>query len=493
MKAALRTAAYCAVALLIFLCGLFLGRARERADAAMTRAAREGSLSSEDSLPFSSLLPLIPGTKPEMLSPDFWIREPDRLLFSAEEIEDFSRNNPPYVSYSDVLDGEEHFLFIYDMPESVSGEAVRRLMQHADPEKLSASFPCVNGSIASPDYWEELSARRGIERIPDQVQPRYALCVSRCLAMQLPTEDFAAADAGERYCNELISAELLPCTGAVILHESTDGQWVYAICGSFCGWVRQEHLALCPDRESWLETLRPASFLVVTGSEIVLEQTVEPSASAGMILPMGTKLPLLEPRPEEIDGRSGLGCWAVGIPVRAGDGTLAWEQALIPVSKDVHEGWLTMTSSSVIRQAFKFLGRIYGWGGSLDANDCSGMIRQIYGCYGFELPRNARAIARLQDLGCGIFAKMAADKKLELLAQMPPGQLLYMDGHLMLYLGMDGGKPYVLSSCATYREPEGGSPEILGSYCVFVSGLDLRRANGRTWLEELVYFQWTDY
>ena len=496
MKKSLLSVGLFLLGVLLFLGGLYMGRSQRLLEAAQSQSAETHSLPEEEELSFSSDLPLIPGTRPEMLSPAFWTQGEDKLLFDAEEIAAFNENNPLFVSYVDPRDGLAHDLFFYDMPKRLGGEALLALIEQTSPpapEAGSEEPVFINGLPAAPEYWEALYAARNLESIPEKIEPRFAVCVRRTQAMLLPTADFAASSAEERFCNDLVSAELLPFTGAVLLHESADGLWCFAVCGSFCGWIPSEDLALCSSRDSWMKALRPASFLVVTGCEILLDETAEPSLTAGMVLPMGTRLPLLAERPQQIDGRAGLGCWAVRLPCRADDGTLTWQQALIPVSKDLHEGYLTMSSHSVIRQGFRFLGKIYGWGGSLGSNDCSGMIRQIYSCYGLELPRNALAIAKLQDLGCIACEDMSAARKLELLSQIPAGQLLYMDGHLMLYLGMDDSKPYVLSSCASYLEPAGGSKEILGSYCVFVSGLDLLRTNGNTWLEDLSYFHWKYY
>ena len=52
------------------------------------------------------------------------------------------------------------------------------------------------------------------------------------------------------------------------------------------------------------------------------------------------------------------GCYVVDIPARGDDGRLVVEQALLPVSKEVNVGFLPMTSTNVLKQAFKFLGRI---------------------------------------------------------------------------------------------------------------------------------------
>lgn len=143
--------------------------------------------------------------------------------------------------------------------------------------------------------------------------------------------------------------------------------------------------------------------------------------------------------------------------------------------------------------AIKFLGKIYGYGGTLSSNDCSGFIRQVYSCFGFELPRNARAIATVYDLGSIDCNKMTLDKKRSLLEEMPPGLLAFMDGHIMMYLGTKDGVPYVISSCATCIEPGHDTSDIVDAYGVFVSSMELRRANENTWLEDISYILWKEY
>lgn len=82
---------------------------------------------------------------------------------------------------------------------------------------------------------------------------------------------------------------------------------------------------------------------------------------------------------------------------------------------------------------------------------------------------------------------MTVDAKKSLLAQTPPGMPLFMDGHLMLYIGMVDGEPYVISSCATFIEPGNTNGDIVDAYCVFVSDMNLLRKNGKTWLEDMSY------
>ena len=58
---------------------------------------------------------------------------------------------------------------------------------------------------------------------------------------------------------------------------------------------------------------------------------------------------------------------------------------------------------------------------------------------------------------------------------------------------MENGEPYVISSCATFIKPEHDPDDIQQGNCVFVSSLDLVRANGNTWLEDLSFILWKEY
>ena len=458
--------------------------------------AAQGETDAKGQDPFDGLVRTVYGTAPDMLTADYWIeKDKDRILFSPDEIAEYEQNNPLFVQYYSAEENRVLKLYMYDLPESLDAEIVKQLMdiQTVQQFRTNPNTKYVNGEIPADEYWERILSGCGFDSVPESVVPRYAVCVRRTVAKLVPCDDFASGSPDELFINRFVSAELMPFTGVVILHESQDGEWYYILDGSFCGWVRKDTVAICSGKNEWLSACRPDRFLVVTGSEIVLDDTAVETAAGGMVLPMGTRLKLAADCPEQVNGRSTLGCYVVELPFRASDDTLGWELALIPVSKDVHVGFPVMTSSSVVTQAFKYLGRVYGWGGSLSSNDCSGFIRQVYSCYGFDLPRNALAIARLTDLGSSECSDMTTEKKLRILSQMPPGQLLYMNGHLMLYLGMDEGEPYVISSCATYISPEDASPRIREAYCVFVSNMELLRESGRTWLEDISIFQWKEY
>ena len=445
---------------------------------------------------YNGLVATIEGTTTDMLSADHWIGEEGSVeLFSPEEIEALNRNNPPYVKYYSEEEMRDLKLLMYELPESVPGGAVEALISDESKSVISERKETlyINGEVPSDDYFTSLQSLMAMEAIPENVTPRYAVCVQRCVAKTVPSEDFAADDPDEIFFNSYISAEVMPYTGVAILHESADSEWYYILNGTYCGWVKKDTVAVCKDKDEWLSVCEPEDFLVVTGNEIVMDETAQDTFSAGIILPMGTRIALTKEPSESVNGRSAIGCYCVDVPYRDEAGNMAVEKSLIPLSKDVHVGYMAMTSEAVIRQAFKFLGRVYGSGGDLLSNDCSGYLRQVYSCFGFELPRNAKAIAEMSDLGSINCEKMTTEKKKSLVTQMTPGLPLYMDGHIMMYLGTEGGEPYVISSCATTIEPGHETSDIMDAYCVFVSGMNLKRASGVTWLDDISYILWKEY
>lgn len=452
--------------------------------------------SGESEDPYDGFVETPEGTEVAMLTPDYWLMQSgDEILFSKEEIYEFNENNPAYVEYGINNSVNKKKLYMNELQDKLKADVVTALIDPGMIEELSRGKNQLyaNGEEIDAGYFDKIRDNLGLEKLQEEVEPIYAVCIERADARTLPTDDFIAEDPDELYFDSLISAEIMPGAGVVILAHSMDGNWDFVLNGSYCGWVHREKLAVCSDKAQWLEATTPKEFLVVTGSEIILEETAAQSRSSGRILPMGTKIKLTASGAESVSERLSWGCFTAQVPCRDDEGKLIFEDVLIPVSKDVHVGYPDMTSRLVLEQAFKFLGKIYGYGGTLSSNDCSGFVRQVYACFGFELPRNARAIAETGDLGSIECTKMTTDKKINLLLQMPPGMLLYMEGHIMMYLGTKEGNPYVISSCATCIEPGHDTSETVGAYGVFVSGMDMLRANGNTWLEDMNYILWREY
>ena len=77
------------------------------------------------------------------------------------------------------------------------------------------------------------------------------------------------------------------------------------------------------------------------------------------------------------------------------------------------------------------------------------------------------------------------EQKMELLDMLPLGAVLFFSGHEMLYLGHEDGKYYVISATSSIMNPDESGRQRARS--VMINSLDIKRANGNTWLTSLNY------
>lgn len=150
------------------------------------------------------------------------------------------------------------------------------------------------------------------------------------------------------------------------------------------------------------------------------------------------------------------GSWAVNIPSADANGILIEQGLNIPNDKFVVKGVLACSENNLVRQAFRFLGEGYGWGGMENNVDCSAFAQDVYRSVGIELPRDTdkqeKSMARSISL-----KNMTRDQRLEILKKTKAGSLLFAPGHVMMYLGTDdNGEPLVIHAASSYFTFENG-------------------------------------
>jgi cell wall-associated NlpC family hydrolase len=128
----------------------------------------------------------------------------------------------------------------------------------------------------------------------------------------------------------------------------------------------------------------------------------------------------------------------------------------------------------------KLQGDRYGWGGDLQANDCTGIVREIYRCFGILMPRVGQSDVT------GVYwvdmSDMENDEKMDIIRDLAPGSLISFPGHMTIYLGTVDDIPYVISAVGTFMPPAGFSTEVLHPRTVVVSSLLVRTRSYNSWL-----------
>lgn len=122
---------------------------------------------------------------------------------------------------------------------------------------------------------------------------------------------------------------------------------------------------------------------------------------------------------------------------RQSDGKLRIEKTRIdPQAFDLFP--VAFSQNKVAEYINVLIGRQYGWGGLYEERDCSAFIRDIFANFGLYLPRNSFAQGNYGTRQVKLDNLASVQKEKVLLANATPfGSVLYLKGHIMLYLGED--------------------------------------------------------
>ena len=411
-----------------------------------------------------------------MLRPEFWMEKTaGEVILDQAQIQGFNSITLKQFSEAEIM------FDLTSLPETCTRDYVKHLMRTAYLPGKNSYF---DGEKLTDQYRDQLAKSRNLGGIPKETKVRYGIAVERTNIRAFPTEDVITGDSGNLYYDELQHSELLVSEPVAIFHTSLDGQWYFGLSNRSFGWFRADSVALCPEREQWLEWQEEDDILVVTGKRVVLDRNPYDPDTASIALTMGTVLKLA--KEEELAGvdfgRTPYGCYAVKIPVRDEEGNLAYTCAYLPMGEDVSAGYLPYTQENLLRQIFKMMGTTYGWGGINGVTDCSGYVYQVYRCFGFQLPRNSSQQASIPCNRYDISGMDAAEKK-AVLDSLPPGSLLRFPGHIMFYLGKRGDNYYVISALSNFV-PE-NEEAVVYPRSVMINTLAVHRADMSTWLENL--------
>ena len=419
----------------------------------------------------------------EMLSPSYWTEHlDDDVIMTYAQISLFNEKNNRLVS-----SGKGENVSLKGIEDTIDGRIVSELINSINlPDYSDDAF--INGSPVPASYWDDLYSEINIDSVKEKVKVRFGFSVQRASLRRMPTNDYCNDESDDYYYDGLVMSDLMPFAPVAVLHVSKGGNWMFVATYYCCGWIEKDRIAFCESRKDWLQRQKPDDFLVVTGKELRLNDDPYSPALSGQIIPMGTAMPLVraEEAPESVKRRYTYASYIVKLPSRGKNGIITDEYFLVPYSSDVSVGYLPYTSRNVIELAFKLLGDLYGWAGSYHANDCSGIVREIFRCFGFEFPRVAGQQIKVSGLRSTDMTEMSDSDKIRYLEKAPAGTLLYFSGHIMIYLGMDANQPYVISAVGSIATPDMKENEYEQINSIVVTSL-LRttRKTGVTWLTSL--------
>lgn len=394
---------------------------------------------------------------PALTNAEYWQKNNpngDTVVMTPDAIASF---NKKIVAASPTVEDMKSY------PATISGDSLKtKIMNYAVLE----DDLYLHGNKVSENYKNILRRQTNISAIPDKVSVQYAVTVRRCNLRNLPTGEGLYYFATDKDFDALQETALDPGEPVAVLHFSDNGFFYYVQSVNYSGWISKYDIAFT-DKATWLKYAAPQKFLVVKDKDLKLK-----TGGEMVEYQLGARIPVQNVQSDT---------YVLEAPVRGSNGRLMPLKLFIRKDNPaVHYGYLPYTANNLIAGAFKFYGSPYGWGGLKHSVDCSSLVYNVYRSVGVILPRNADE----QEHTAGVNHKLSglsADERNRIIAALPAGAPLYMDGHCVIYLGHSNDVPYVIHALGSYYQ----NGRRISTMRVVVSDLSLGRSSGVSFLNDL--------
>ncbi len=231
-----------------------------------------------------------------------------------------------------------------------------------------------------------------------------------------------------------------------ISHYSKDKAWAYVQSSFALGWIDVRDIAIVD--ENFIQKFKNNSYVVAIKERFPVYDTIE---NFKFFAKVGTIFPILNELKNE---------YLVGIPLKDLNGNAVFTQT--KVSKElVAKKPINFNNINTALIAKELLNEPYSWGGLLDNRDCSSTTKDFFAPFGIWLPRNSKAQANAQ-IGEYVSLKNLApqQKEKEIIKKAIPFlTIIYLKGHIMLYVGEHKGRAAVLHNAwgiSTIRDGKEG-------------------------------------
>lgn len=233
----------------------------------------------------------------------------------------------------------------------------------------------------------------------------------------------------DRWQNSLI----FQGTPVLITHYNLTRDWAHIQSSFVYGWVKVSQLAKITDKDEKFLTTKK-SYIIPNRDHIpIYDEHKDFLAMARM----GEIFPIEEENKDH---------YAIALVYRRGDGSVGFKRAMVD-KKDFSLFPKKLDAENMAKIIDSMMGQFYAWGGKLDSRDCSAFIRDSFANFGIYLPRNSAAQAKYPGNMVDLKSMTPKQKEQYILKNATPfATLLWLKGHIMLYLGEHEGRAVVAHS-----------------------------------------------
>ena len=255
-------------------------------------------------------------------------------------------------------------------------------------------------------------------------------------------------------------------TPIAISHYSLDKQWVYAQTSFASGWIKAEDIAFVTP--NFQTKFRNGDY------SITVKDNLDLSDDNGHIslVKIGSIFPIDPETKKYLVAKKDEKGYAYLSKVTVND-----------IDIIAHKP-IKFNQYNIAYISKQLVGEPYGWGGGYETRDCSALTRDFFSPFGIYLARNSRQQANNGNEFISLKGLNTKRKQQTILANAKPFRsLLFVPGHITLYLGEQKGEPIILHNYWGVRLKD-GSKKVLARAIISTTkpGMELTNVKKRSML-----------
>lgn len=415
---------------------------------------------------------VIPGTTPEMRTPEWWIQALDNaqdVVMSPDRIGEMNRAYQQRILEIEQSDSDAgsrvrqqltgtpglfaHRPDIHAIPASNLAETVRDIVDGQAGVLRRRTYGNTLGVEYAGHELDALENEMARNAIPDEIQPKPGITVSDTRLRIVPAlrhEYIGLMQTGKTRW-DVWNLDVLPIASAVqVLHVSRSGGHLFVFSDYGFGWVPSEQVAFASQSE--IDAVTGAErFVVSIGDRVPFYSGTEYPVVSGWMR-MGSRLP--------VSGSAGE--LTVTVPLRKMNGALDLQTARLAPDADIHVGLLPYTRENVIQLGFRMLDNLYDWTGGWYGRNDGTVLRDIFKTFGFDIPANGVLLSLFSESNRVSSTDSGREERYRDMSAADPFTtfMTSRSGHSLLYMGSLNGTPVVFDTHGYGYEEEDAEIEV---------------------------------
>lgn len=218
-------------------------------------------------------------------------------------------------------------------------------------------------------------------------------------------------------------------TPIIVSHLSKDKAWAYVESSNIGGWVEIGTIAFVD--EKFIQDFKTSNYFVSVKEKFpIYDPIFREYVKVATIFPKKNNKFIIAKKDDNLNASI----------------------AYIDLNEDEVEPMpLAFNTENRIKIAKQLIDEPYGWGGLLNNRDCSSFTQDYFATFGKYLHRNSKA--QLSNGKYLDMSNLSNDEKKEFIRKngVPFSTLVYLKGHIMLYIGIKDKEPLVLHDMWSVR------------------------------------------